>query len=309
MNKKIQQFFSQYGFQFSGNDGYGIIDGFETNLHYGAMTTTYPVQLHFSCFLSEQQATAIVNQLLAEKHKYLAASATPYGFSLGLNDLTVGKLVAKLPEILKSVCNLLKEHGALGIGYCPVCGSVLDFESGKKCNVDGSIITIDGDCVDKINAAITQANAEFNQAPNNYFRGFLGALVGGVAGVIVSVIFYLFNFISAISSFVAFFLGSFLWTKFGGKRDKMMVFIVTVTTVVMMVLSVLGIYVVASGAAAVEAGVDMTAIEAFTFLLEEDAEFATGFATDMILTLVFCALGCGYEIFALAKKVKRADTI
>ena len=101
MNKKIQQFFSQYGFQFSGNDGYGIIDGFETNLHYAAMTTTYPVQLHFSCFLSEQQATAIVNQLRAEKHKYLAASATPYGFGLGLNDLTAGKLVAKLPEILK----------------------------------------------------------------------------------------------------------------------------------------------------------------------------------------------------------------
>lgn len=307
MNKKFAEFLTQRNLSVNGNLAYGVIDGFETNVFYNA-AATFPVQFHFSCFLDADRRSAALNLLTAQKPKQSVVQLTPYGLTLAVNDLTLNRLINSLDETLKNVCNVLHENGALGIGYCPVCGKELDFEQSKKCNVDGFTVSLDNDCVDSINASITQANKEFDQAPNNYLRGFLGALLGGLAGVALAVVLYLVGFISTISAFVSFYVGTLLYSKFGGKRNKVMIVIVTVTTVVLMLATTAATYVVEAGIAAAEAGLEMSGIDAFSYLMQ-DSEFAGYFYKDLALTLVFCAVGCGYEIFALNKKVKKAKTI
>ena len=136
--------------------------------------------------------------------------------------------------------------------------------------------------------------------------GFLGALVGGVAGFAVAFILYLCGVISAISAFVAVVLGAFLYKKFGGKENKMMILIVSVTSLAFMILAVFSVYLCAAGAAAKEAGLVMNAFEAFKTCMGVE-EFSSAFTQDLIMTIVFSILSIVYEVVMLLRKVKRPN--
>ena len=231
---------------------------------------------------------------------------SPYGLSLGFNDITVNRLLKRLPEVLNSICNILTDNGALNSGYCPVCGNPLNESNSKKCNVDGFYITIENECVNTINTVIDADNKDFNEAPNNYLRGFLGAVIGGVVGAAVSILFYVIGLVSSIAAIVSIVLGAFLYRKFGGKPNAVMVLILSWTVFGMMILSVVGTYFVAAAIYAGDAGV--SAIEYFKWCMQ-DEEIRRGFIVDMALTVLFTVLGCAYEIYMLWKRVKRQKNI
>lgn len=306
MVKKVEEYFLQHNFTVKGKYAYGEFDSFETNVLMEP-TAQFPLLVHFTCFLTDTQKQAVSNLLGMEKLKNCRFEWTLYGFSVYANDLTVKRLVDRLDELLNKVCDILKNNGALGARYCPICGNALS-EDIKKCTIDGLTITLDNTCVQDINTAIEESNKQFDEAPNNYLRGFAGAVLGGLVGVVLSVILYVVGFISALSAFVAFFLGTFLYGKFGGKQNKVMIAIVSVTTILLMVGTTFAIYLVVAGAAASEAGLNISAFEAFGLIME-DEEVARSFIADMVMTVLFCALGCGYEIFSMFKKVKRTEKI
>ncbi len=308
MNRKVQDFLTQHNLAVMGNSAYGVYGDFETNFVFSPATGRYPLFFHFSCYASDVQRQEILSAITSENFKFLQANFSAFGLSVAISGMTISSAVKTLESTLNRICAIMKEHGSLGIGYCPVCGQSLNLDNSKKCNIDGMTISIDNVCVDTINAQITEENKNFQQAPNNYLKGFAGALLGSLAGVAVAVLLYVLNFISAISSFVAVMLGAFLYKKFGGKPDKMMVVIVSLTSFVMMMLTIPVIYIVASGMAASENGVDMSAFEAFQYVMQ-DAEIARGFYTDLALTFVFTALGCGAEIFDLSRSIKRQKNI
>ena len=176
--------------------------------------------------------------------------------------------------------------------------------SKKTVNIDGFIITIDQTCFANINNSIEQDNQEFKQAPNNYLKGFLGVLVGGVAGFALSFVLYLCGFISAISAFVSVALGAFLYKKFGGKQNKMMVVIVAFTTLACMVLSIFGVYIMSAGIASAEVGAGLNAFEAFAVCIK-DKEFSGMFYTDLALSVVFSIVGIVWQAITLFKQIKR----
>lgn len=306
MNKKLTAFLTERGLTVDKNSAYGVFGGFETNVQYRPMDNVTPLYLHFACYTTDEQKRAIQQELNSASIKYLKFAFSSYGLEVGLNDLTLGRLIKRLDEVLSKICSSLTNNGALGIGYCPVCGNVLNFDQSKKCTVDGLTVTIDDTCITNINNLITAENKDFAEAPNNYLRGFAGAVIGGLVGVVIAVGFYLAGFISAISAFVAILLGEFLYRKFGGKPNKMMVVILSVTTFVMMMLAVVGIYFVASAIEGAKYGYG--AFESFSIVMS-DAEAQRVFTLDMILTVIFSALGCGYEIFMLLKRVKRKTNI
>lgn len=306
MNKKLTAFLTERGLTVDKNNAYGMLDGYETNVVYRPFDNVSPLFFHISCYTTDEQKRAIQQTLNAASIKYLKFAFSAYGLEVGLNDLTLGKLLKRLGDILDKICSTLTDNGALGIGYCPVCGNALDFEQSKKCNVDGLTISIDNNCVDNINNLISAENKDFEAAPNNYLRGFAGAFIGGLVGVAIAVAFYLVGFISAISAFVAILLGEFLYRKFGGKPNKMMVVILSVTTFVMMILAVVGIYFVASAIEGAKVG--LGAFEAFSRVLSS-AKGQRVFILDLVLTIIFSALGCGYEIYMLTKRIKRKTNI
>ena len=303
MNGKIQKELLRLGLNGSGNRFYGALFGYETNV-----SLTNLVLVNVSMYRTPAQQEAIQSELTQNRPKFVNWQWDAYGITLSISGWTGGTIAKNLEAQLTSFCEIFARNGALGAGYCPVCGKELDFQNSKKCQINGNTITLDNDCVDKINEIITAENKEFEAAPNNYLRGFLGALIGGVAGAVVAVLLYLVGFISAISAFVAFFVGILLYKKFGGKPNKMMLVIVTATTFVCMILAVLGIYIGAAGAAAAENGVEMSAFEAFKYVMQ-DKEVSASFWSDMVMTIIFTIVGCVFEIINHSRKIKRQKNI
>lgn len=308
MNKKFVAFFTGYGMTVKKNFAYGKIENYETNAVITALDTVAPVRLHISFYATDEQKRAIEAGIRNLALKYFKMMFTPYGITLGFNDITTNKLLKRLPAVLNTIFGILKENGALNSEYCPVCGNRIDEANSKKCNIDGFTIQIENDCVEKINSVISAENQDFANAPNNYLQGFCGALLGGLAGVVISILLNLIGFVSAISAVVSILAGSYLYQKFHGKPNKMMIVIVSVTTLVLMAASIPVIYIIAAGIAANSEGLSYTAIEAFRICMLND-EFATYFYTDLALVLVFSAIGIGLEIFTLAKQIKRKKNI
>ena len=121
-------------------------------------------------------------------------------------------------------------------------------------------------------------------------------------------ILYTIGFVSAITSFVSIVLGVVLYKKFGGKPDKIMILIVTLVTFVVLILTLLFIYVSASNVLVTEYGFTSTGIQAFKDMMTVK-EFKASFTSDLVMTIIFTAIGAGYEVYSLNKKVKRMDQI
>lgn len=306
MNTKIANFFMEKGFNVTKNYAYGHLNGYETSVVYAPMETIAPVKIHFACSIPANNKKMLDYELRNSKIKFLTFEVTIYGLYIGLNDMTNGSLVKNLPGKLSIIFELLNQANARGLGYCPVCGDEIDLNDSKRYVIDGFEITMNNSCATDINKAIEEEYAEIDSKPNNYVLGFLGALIGGVAGLIVSLIFYSLGFVSAISAFVSILLGAYLYKKFKAKENVVMIVMLAVTTVIFMVLSIFIIYLGAAGAWAVEDGLGIVGIEAFNHYMN-DEEFSRYFTSDLLLTLLFTALGTGYQISALAKSIKRRN--
>ena len=308
MNKKIQNYFEAKGFVVNGNTANGNLNGFESNLMVKILDNVAPVRLHIAFYATEDAKRKIANEIRDLKIKFLQYTFDAYGIMLGMNDVTVGKLMTRMDDILAKVFEVLTTNEALGVGYCPLCGEALDLTGSKKYYIDWARITLDEKCVQNVNAVIKEENAVFNNAPNNYVKGVLGALLGALIGVVTFIILYFVGYISAISAFLATFLGAIFYQKFGGKPNKMMIVIVTVVSIVSMLLAVFLLYGLAAKGLAYESGYDMGMIEAFVKLMDDPA-FKKEFTTNLGMTAFFSILGSVSQISILYKKTKRQETI
>ncbi len=308
MNKKFSELLANYQMTITGNNAYGIINGFETNVSVNPIDNVTPFTLHFSFYITDEGRQNVDRELRNAKIKFLKYKFTMYGLIIGMNDMTSGALIKRLPEVIDQVCSILNQNDARGSEYCPVCGEPLDMATAEKRKIDGLMITLDQECIANINAVIKEENKDFANAPNNYLKGFLGALVGGLAGAGVAIILYLIGFISSLSAFAAVILGAYLYQKFNGKPNKGMIVIVTLTTVVFMILSVFVVYIIEAGQVMRDLNIPISGAEAF-FECMKDSEFVGYFIGDLALTLLFTAIGIVYQIVAMFKQVKRKNSI
>lgn len=311
MHKKFKEYFERQGAEINGSKAYGVINGYEVNFmgaiplgeaNYGSGG----VSLHISFYATDDSRRTIENEIRILETKFVHYSFDKFGVQFSITDWTAGKIAKKVEDIINKVSEILNGCNALGSGSCPICGKLLP-ENATKRQVDGMTITLDDDCVNKLNEIIDQENREFEEAPNNYLKGFVGALIGGAAGAVVAIILSLIGFISSISAFVAFFVGVLLYKKFGGKPNKMMLVIVTATTFVCMIVSVVCIYLFVAGVLGAESG--MAATEAFAYYMANDSEFSAGFYSDIACTVLFSILGCVFEIVKTARNIKRSKNI
>ncbi len=308
MNKKFTAFFNGLGMTVNKNSAYGVVNGYETNARLNNFDNVAPLLVHITCYTTDEAKRNIANALRAAAIKFCNFQFSPYGLTVGLNDMTGGRLLKRLNGVLDLLYSTIAANGGLGVGYCPVCGKALEAEQAILCQVDGFTISLDEECKTNLNALIDAENKDFKEAPNNYLRGFLGAVVGALAGVVVAILLNVAGFVSSLSAIVSAVLGAFLYEKFGGKPNKMMIVIVSLTTFVFMAATVPAIYIVTSGIAASEYGVNISMFEAFALLMQ-DSEFASWFYSDLALILLFSALGVGWIIFYLSRKIKRRQNI
>ena len=98
MNKKIQAYFEGKNFTISGNTAYGNLNGYEANVFVQILDNVAPVKLHLAFYATPEVKQQIVNEIRDLKIKMLRYSFDSYGLTLGMNDLTVGKLMTRMDD-------------------------------------------------------------------------------------------------------------------------------------------------------------------------------------------------------------------
>ena len=308
MNKKLKTYFEQLGLLVEGNNAYGKLNGYEVSVNVAIMDTVSPVKIHVNLYAPDATKLTIVNEIKNQKFKYFVVGADVYGITLGFNDpLTIGKLLNRMPEMLDKIFAIIKRCEAKGEGYCPICGEPLK-DDAKKYRISWSMITLDTECVGNLNNVIEAENKDFKKAPNNYGRGICGALIGALVGVIAFVILFFMGYISALTSFISVLLGSFLYKKFGGKPNVVMIVTVSVVSVASMILALFGIYVLAAQVLVLDYDFTSTGIQAFNDMMTIK-EFSQEFTTNLVMTVLYTGIGIAFEIYRLSKSIRRPGTI
>lgn len=298
------------GFSINGNYGLGKIRNYETNVVVRMLDTVAPVTFHISCYMTSEQKDNIVHALQESSIKFLNFAFSDYGINLGVNDITIGKLISRLRDLMNQFADILSMNGAMDSNHCPICGIELTAENKKTKSIDGFVITMDSDCAAKIDATIISENEAYKNTPNNYLNGFFGALIGGFAGAVIAFILSMIGVVSAISSFIAVLLGAKLYQIFKGKQNAMMIVIVAGTSLLCMIGVVLWIYTTAAfGIGSEMSFLFPTPWQAFLYFMSQDPDFAAAFRNDLVLTILFSLLGIGYKIVSMARSLKRKTVV
>ncbi len=307
MNKKLEEYCLKNGLEVKGNYAYGNMKGYEFNFFYNAMSSNAPVSFYIS-FYTDNNKIKILEEIKSLKIRYLIYKMDNFGIMFGLNDFTAGALMKKLDGIIDNIVTVLNDHNVKKEEYCPMCGEEHD-ETSKVGKLNDCNFKLHSRCIEELNIAIEEENQEFEEMPNNYLQGFFGALIGAAAGIVSFVILYFLGFISAISAFLSIWLGSLLYTKFGGKQNIVMVIMTSVLTIISLLLTVWLMYMLAAvGLVIVDSGMPISGMEAFKIMMT-DSSFSAAFTSDMIMTIIFTLLGAGYEFFGMLKKVKRTSKV
>lgn len=307
MNKHIINALSKYDFTFEKNNGYGHIDGYEVNVINNPLATG-PV-FFFSTFLSAAKKNDFIIKLNEKKIKLVQSQAFDYGVAVLIGAITAGAFEKKLPEVLPQIIEILTELEAPKGDICPQSGEELTDEKAKVVPYLGIKVRMTNQAVETVNATVEQANENFEESPNNYLKGFGGILIGAVVGVIVTIVFALLGYVTALASFVSVALGVFLYKKFGGKQNYVMIAMSLLTTLIVILVALVGIYVIVANKAAIEAGSDLRGFKALVHCLEYSEQFKKTFYTDLGLNALFIFVGEALSIYSLVKMIKRPKKI
>ena len=306
MANKYLNYFIDKGFTFVDKlTVKGEMRGYRVNAVYNPMNGL--PAMHIAFYSTETQRDAVEQVLKAKAYTRFKYAYDQFGLTLAFQDMTVNALLKRIDEILTTIFDALEANQVLGAKYCPVCGKELG-ENAAERKFNGITVTIDQDCIANINKQIDEENASFDEQPNNYGLGTLGALIGGVAGLAVFIVLYLAGFIGALSAFVSMIVGEILYKKFGGKPNKIMVVILSATTVVFMLGGMFGTTLIECGKLAKDAGANISNMEAFKIIMTNE-EGQRWFWSNMLMTTLFTVFGIVLEIVRLVQSIKRPQKV
>ena len=307
MNKKVISLLQQYGLTVTGNTAYGIMQGYETSLRSPSPMEQSAYYIHVNFYATDEKKQEIAAELGRTGIK-LTATPSAYGLTICFPAAFAGTLVKNLPVLFDRLIALLKQNELPGADTCPYDGKPLIEAEKKRCSINGFYVTLNNDCVSSINRQIEEENRAFANAPNNYMQGICGALIGGIVGAACTIALYYIGFVSSLSAIIAVLLGAFLYRKFGGKPNVMMIVIVSVVSLILIGAAFFVSYLIAAGTAAAEAGLHMSALDALLIWLD-DSEFASAFYSDFAMLFVFTIVGIVIVVISLVRQIKRPKNI
>ena len=307
MNKKLAAALQQHSMTVTGNSAYGTVHGYEMSLRAPSPMEQSAYFLHVSFYASEEKKQEAANEIARFGNK-LRVENSAYGLTITLPQpvFTLNPLIEAIGVLFEKLPALFKQKEIPGADVCPYDGNPMT-ENSKRCVMNGFFVTLNNDCIGSINKAIEEENRLFANAPNNYLQGICGALVGGVVGAALVIALYFMEYVASISAIIAVMLGAFLYRKFGGKPNAVMIVIVSVISLIFILI---GYYAAVIIDIISEFSLDFgSAAEWLNLSLAEDPEFSKWFYTNLALLLVFTALGIGVMIFSLVRQIKRPKNI
>ena len=307
MNKKLAAALQQHGMTVTGNSAYGTVQGYEMSLRAPSPMEQSAYFLHVSFYASEEKKQEAANEIARFGNK-LRVENSAYGLTITLPQpvFTLNPLIEAIGVLFEKLPALFKQKEIPGADVCPYNGIPMT-ENSRRCVMNGFFVTLNNDCIGSINKAIEEENRLFANAPNNYLQGICGALVGGVVGAALVIALYFMEYVASISAIIAVMLGAFLYRKFGGKPNAVMIVIVSVISLIFILI---GYYAAVIIDIISEFSLDFgSAVELLNLNLAENPEFSKLFYTNLALLLVFTALGIGVMIFSLVRQIKRPKNI
>ena len=221
MNNKVLDCLSHNGFILNKNRAFATIDGYHFNafLSGGLMPL---LKLHVSFFATLQQQQFIQTTLKNSRIQGMQTRLTDYGISITFSGVNTAVLTSLLQSVLTFVTATCKNYGALNCNYCPLCGAELAPEEKRVVQVEGIHIALDNKCIDRINDVLAKKYHLGDSQPNNYFRGFLGALLGAFIGGVVAIGSFFTDTLPVLAAVLSVCLGMIFYKKFKAKQNNVM---------------------------------------------------------------------------------------
>lgn len=310
MNKHINEFVTNLNLVETSKAHYS---GVYNQYQYGFSYTTIGISsLNITFFANfGSKKNEIVSWLECEKKllKFTSYQIDDYYLSIDFNVmLTIGKTLVNVTQASRMLADKFAELEIPNKNYCPVCGQELD--NTDKAIFNGYEFNVDLGCRNTIAQKNAQAEMEFNNAPNNYLKGALGASLFALIGVAVWIILgvatqRIFGYIAILVSFLA----GFGYNKFGGKNNFMKIVIPSLITIVLLIVSLFVIYYVILSNTCKEIGYTGSVMELLGFMLETDEEFKGGIISDVFITVLFAGIGILGSYSYLKKGMHKKNNI
>ena len=218
--------------------------------------------------------------------------------------------VAKIAEIIDDLTNHIANKYPDAHNRCQGNGCTHQHEETVKVyEMDGVLLPLCSECAKEVAADFEQANADFNEQPNNYEQGALLAAVFSIPGLLFPVIMYALGRLSSLAGIVFFYLAmkGYLWAK--GKMDRVGVCIIALIS---LAFSALGTYIGFLSQVVKELGdlerfaeAPMSDKIGCAIELLDDPEVHASLMKDLTTTLILCVVSIaivGYPFFKSAGK-------
>lgn len=282
------------------NTLYGVINGFEVTI-VGSQTIT--LFLNFNASEDIKIEAAKEFKAYNGKSNFVNSIADIYGISAIVNGWTGKSAANSLIEKLKYVIDYLINQNAEGISKCLVCGKDFDIEK-QTIRINDRYVTLCDECVNEFTELVEEENKVFDNAPNKYGVGILGAILGALIGCISWVILYFIGFLSAITGILGVFLSDLFYTKFGGKSNKVKLVIIALVNLVLMLLAPVAVYYVVIQGIMIQEGISGNP---FVYIFE-DKDICGPFLRDIVMNVIFTGLGVGIKLLDIYRKNKLNKT-
>ena len=277
---------------------YGVYKGYELTL---AVNQQFFVHLNFFAD-GNVKAQAVRVFHTASNQTMTNVGVSVYGLAATVNGMTTNSIMKKITEKLDATIAYLNVNEAKGVGYCPCCGEECDLL--KTIRVNDVYVSLDDKCYNEVAKVAAVEEQHYNAQPNNYLKGFLGALLGAGIGAVAWVALYYMGFLSALTAVLAVFLGNYFYVKFGGKANNVKNIIVAGVSLVVLVLACVGIYYVEVGSVIAANNLNMTPFE----LIFSDEELTGMFVSDMAMNVIFTIIGVVAQVASTKRKDQSSRT-
>lgn len=278
---------------------YGDYKGYEMTL----CISQQGMDVFLNFYASDEEKYSVAKLFQSAKtNKMVRTEVSIFGIHSMINGMTFKSILKKIIEKLDVVVDYMAQHEILGVGHCMSCGATGD--NLQTIRLNDVYVTLDEECVEKLTTVVNAADQEFAALPNNYGKGIAGAFLGAAIGAVAWVVLYMIGFVSALIAVLAVFLGNYFWVKFGGKSNSVKTISVAVISLVVLVLTCLGVYVVVVGGMLAEANNSTPVLE----FIMSNKELKGAFIYDMAMNAVFTLIGVAAQ-YASTKKKDQAQRI
>lgn len=282
---------------------YGKFNGYQISIRFDS--TMMYVGFHINAGTKTSELTSFLTITRKKDLHIMQTAIDGSGVYCVFMNMTLGGSLKKADLALREVTEYLKVL-EIPADSCPYCG--LPMETAVTVEDNYCKFEAHEQCFGNKFSQVMAAEQEENLAPNNYLNGFAGALIGALVGCGIFAILFVAGYLASLSSLLGALLASVLYSKFGGKNNKVKIVIVTLTTFILIIATFFICNIVYVSHLMKEEGLYGSAIKVLFTLIKENEEVRRAFIGDLVLTIMFTILGIVLNVITMVRQQKKVSS-